>query len=331
MGWLTRMAGLTCDNLISVELITADSEIVHASAGENSDLFWALRGGGGNFGVVTRFEFQLHEVGPQVHLGFFFWPLESGLEVLRFVAELVDTLPWNTGVWVGGLSAPPAPFVPEQYHWMNGYAVLIAGFGSPEAHAGVVAPVQDLNRPLFQLVTSLPYTELQKLFDDGLPWGTLAYEKALYVDNLSDEVITVFSRSMPHKTSRLSIVPVFHLGGKYASTPDEETAFGGPRRNTWAFNITANCSTSEELRADRVWVRTFWDALVPHAAGSGSYVNFMSDLEEDRVRASYGAAKYERLAHIKARYDPNNLFRLNANIKPACHPLNTRARSGLSA
>ena len=316
MGWLTRLAGLSCDNLISAEIVLADGSVVRASAGEHEDLFWAIRGGGGNFGVVTEFEFALHEVGPLAQLGLFFWPADQGVEALRFSRDFVAGLPDGVGALIAGLSAPPAPFVPPEHQLAPGFALLVASWGSPEAHAELVAPVREALPPLFELVTPIPYAELQKMFDEGNAWGMHAYEKALYLDDLSDPVIEIFAEHLPRKASPLSFVPVFPLDGAYQEVGDDDTAFGGSRSARFVFNIAAVCPVAELLPADRAWVRSFWEALRPHASGAGSYVNFMTDVEEDRVRAAYGPAKYERLARIKADYDPDNVFHNNVNIKP---------------
>jgi hypothetical protein len=317
MGWLTGKAGLSADNLVSAEVVLADGRIVTASPDEHEDLLWAIRGGGGNFGVVTSLEFTLHQVGPLAQLALFFWPVEQGVDAMRFSRDFVAGLPDGTGVLIAGLSAPPAPFVPTEHQLKPGFALLVATWGSPEDHAALVAPVREAVPPLFELVTPIPYTELQKMFDEGNAWGMHAYEKALYLDELSDAVIDVFVRHLPKKASPLSFVPVFPLGGAYARVGDDETGFGGRRSAKFAFNIAAVCPVPELLEADRPWVRAFWEELRPHALGSGSYVNFMADLDEDRVRASYGEAKYARLARIKADYDPENVFHLNANIRPA--------------
>jgi hypothetical protein len=316
MGWLTRKAGLSADNLVSAEVVLADGQAVRASAEEHEDLFWALRGGGGNFGVVTEFEFALHEVGPLAQLGLFFWGADQGVEALRLSRDIVAGLPAGVGGLIAGLSAPPAPFVPQEHQLAPGFALLISSWGSPEEHAKIVAPVREALPPLFELVTPIPYTELQKMFDEGNAWGTFAYEKALYLDELSDEVIAIFADQVPRKASPLSFVPVFPLDGAYADVGEDDTAFGGSRSARFVFNIAAVCPVPELLEADRAWVRGFWDALRPHASGAGSYVNFMTDIEEDRVRAAYGAAKYDRLSRIKADYDPENVFHHNANIKP---------------
>jgi len=317
IGWLTRKAGLSCDNLVGADVVTADSRMVRASASENPDLLWALRGGGGNFGVVTRFEFALHNVGPMVNLGLFFWGLDRGTEALQFSRAFIRSLPADTTGFLGiGLSAPPAPFVPEQYHFLPGHALLVAGFSSTEEHAAAVARVRE-EAPLFEMVTPIPFVALQQMFNESAAWGTLGYEKALYLDGLSDAAITVIGEHAPKKSSPLSFCPTFTLTGAFLEKGDADTAFGGGRSEGFVFNISAAAPTPELYEADRAWVLAFWEAMRPHARGSGGYVNFLSEPDEDRVRASYGAEKYARLARLKTAWDPDNIFHLNANITPA--------------
>jgi FAD/FMN-containing dehydrogenase len=318
VGWLTKKAGLSCDNLVGAEVVTADSRIVHASASENGDLFWALRGGGGNFGVVTRFELALHPVGPMVNLGLFFWGLDRGTEALRFSRDFVSTLPREcAGFLAVALSAPPAPFVPEAHHFLPGHALLVVGFGTPDEHAACVDAVRAGLPPLFELVTPIPYVTLQQMFNESAAWGTLGYEKALYLDELSDAAIAVIAEHAPKKASPLSFCPTFLLTGAFLDKGDDDTAFGGARTEGLVFNISAAGPTQDLYEADRAWVRAFWDAMRPLATGSGGYVNFQADVDADRVRASYGAEKYARLARVKAEWDRDNVFHLNANIAPA--------------
>ncbi|HZN13174.1 MAG TPA: FAD-binding oxidoreductase [Acidimicrobiales bacterium] len=317
MGWLTRKCGLSCDNLTAAEVVTADGRILRASDDENGDLFWALRGGGGNFGVVTSFEFRLYDHNPLANLGMFFWTPEHGAEALRFAREFVKALPDGMGALIAGLSAPPMPFVPEQYHFTPGFALAIGGWGSAEDHARVVAPIRDAVEPAWELVTPIPYTELQKMFNESAPWGLLAYEKALYLQNLDDAVVDSFVAAMPKVTSPMTFCPVFPLDGAFHDTPEDATAFGGGRDAGWVFNMSAGAMAPDVLDVERTWVRALWDELRPNARDSGGYVNFLADADEERVRASYGAKKYDRLAQIKREYDPDNLFSHNANIKPA--------------
>jgi hypothetical protein len=204
MGWLTRKAGLAVDNLISAEVVTADGRILRASAEENSDLFWAVRGGGGNFGVVTAFEFTLHPVGPMVEFGLFFWSLERGTDVLRLTRDLFSTLPRDVNIIIAGVNAPPEPFVPEQHHLQPGYALLVTGFGSAQEHEAIVARIREELPPLFDLVTALPYVQLQQMFDEANAFGFRAYDKSLYLEDLSEDAITVVAEHLPGKASPLS-------------------------------------------------------------------------------------------------------------------------------
>ena len=321
VGWLTKAGGLSCDNLLAADVVTADGRTVRASPRENPDLFWGLTGGGGNFGIVTSFEFALHPVGPIVQLGLFFTGLETGTEALRFCRDYVESLPDNATSFLAiGASAPPEPFVPEEHRFKLGHALIVVGLGSPEDHAKAIAPARDGVKPLFELVTPIPFVALQQMFNESAHWGSLAYEKALYLDKLSEAAIAVIAEQAPKKNSPLSFVPTFQLDGRYRTKADADTAFGGSRSAGYVLNIAAHAppgSPRELYEADRAWVRNFWEAMRPHASGSGSYVNFMTDVEEDRVKASYGADKYARLARVKRQWDPDNAFHLNVNIKPA--------------
>ncbi|WP_434613811.1 FAD-binding oxidoreductase [Arthrobacter sp. A5] len=306
IGWLTSRAGLTCDNLISAEVVTADGRIVTASAQSNTDLYWALRGGGGNFGIVTTFEFALHEVPPLANVAMFFWDPEHGRDGLRFSRDLGATLPDDMGYLIAGFSAPPAPFVPPEYQGQPGFALVVANWGTAEEHEKALEP--------FRQMTPAPQWHM---FDESAPWGAYSYEKALYLDDLSDEAIDVLVEHLPRKASPLSFVPVFPLTGAFSRVADGDTAFGGSRNGKWVFNISASCPIPDMLPQEREWVRTFWSAMRSEAPGSGTYVNFLSDADDERVRASYGAEKYNRLAQLKAVWDPDNVFHRNANIRPA--------------
>ncbi|HEY0620180.1 MAG TPA: FAD-binding oxidoreductase [Kribbella sp.] len=316
MGWLSRKHGLSIDNLVSAQVVTADGQIRRAAEDENPELFWALRGGGGNFGVVTEFEFRLHEVGPIVHYGLLFWDLAQGAEVLRLARDVIAKLPRELNILIAALNAPPAPFVPEQHHFQPGYALTVTGFSSAEEHARVMADIRDALPPLFEFATPMPYAALQQLIDEANAWGFHCYDKGSYLEDLSDEAIQVITDQVPLKQSPLSVLLFFRLDEAYSEVGEDATAFSGGRSPRFAVFMIAVCPTPELLTAERVWIRTFWDALTPHTCGIGSYINVLSDADEDRVRASYGA-KYDRLAAIKAQYDPGNVFHRNANIKPA--------------
>lgn len=315
-GWLTGKAGLSSDNVLSAELVTADGQILQLSAEENPDLFWAIRGGGGNFGAVTSFEFRLHDVGPIIQFSLFFWPLEQGSEALRLAGQAIDGLPTDVGALVACVNAPPAPFVPEEHHFRPGYALLIASFGTPEEHTRLIDPVRAALPPLFEGVMPLPYVALQQLMDESAPWGIHAYEKAHYLDRLSDGVIDVVTDHVPRKNAPTSLALMFPMRGAYCAAGDSDTAFGGVRTPGFVFNMAGVTPDPAVLVAERAWVREFWDELRPHASPA-SYVNFMAEFDNDRVKAAYGPEKYARLARIKATYDPENIFHRGANIRPA--------------
>lgn len=319
MGWLSRKFGLSVDNLESAEVVLADGRVVRASADAHPDLFWALRGGGGNFGVVTEFEFRLHPVDPMVELGFFFWSLDQGAAALRLARDIATTLAPDLNVIVGAVNAPPEPFVPPEHHFAPGYVLLLTGFDGTPAHAAAVARIRAELPPTFDMVTPMPYVALQQMLDEGNAWGFHAYIKTTYVEDLSDGVIDVLTDRFPRKSSPMSVVLMYRLDGAFSQVPEDDTAFGGGRSGRFAVFVVGFAPSPELIAADRSWVRDTIDALRPFAVGDGSgYVNDLVEVhDDDRVRAAYGTAKYERLARIKAEYDPGNLFRLNANIKPA--------------
>jgi FAD/FMN-containing dehydrogenase len=307
---------MTIDNLVSAEVVLADGRCVRASADEHPDLWWALRGGGGNFGVVTEFEFRLHPVGPIVNLGLLFWDLARAGEALRVARDVVNGLPRDAGGIIVAMNAPPGPFVPAEHQFAPGVALVVVGFGTAEAHEALIAPAGAALRPSFEFAALLPYTAVQSMLDDAAPWGVHAYSKALYLDDLTDDAIDVVAERLPDKTSPMSVLPIFSLGGAFAEVGADETAFGGPRSARFAFNMDAVATDPQTLAADREWIRSLWDALRPFSSNTGGYVNFMAEYDGDRVRTAYGA-KYDRLARIKAEYDPGNVFHRNANIKPA--------------
>jgi hypothetical protein len=318
IGWLTHRIGLSCDSLVSAELVTADGRIVTAAADSHPDLFWALRGGGGNFGVVTKFEFALSEVPPLAQVGLFFWGPDHIGEALQFCRQFVAALPADCGTVISGITAPAAPFVPAASRGMTGIVLGVVGWGSADGHAAVVAPVrQTAPPPLWELVTPLPYVQLQQLFDEDSPPGVLAYEKSLYLDELTDEAIEILSAHIPLMSSPMSDTPIFPLTGAYRSVPDGATAFGGSRKGGWLVNMAAATKERDVYDAERARVRSFYEALRPHSTGPGSYVNLMTNPDEELVRDSYGPDKYRRLQSIKRLWDPDNIFHRNANIRPA--------------
>jgi len=316
MGWLARQAGLSIDNLVSAEIVTAEGQIRRVSAAENADLFWAIRGGGGNFGVVTEFEFQLHEVGPMVNFGMLFWTADQARQVFELANEVFRTLPSDINIVITGLSAPPAPFVPEQYHFVPGFAFAVAGFGSPEAHQALLERIRSALPPTFEMASPLPYVALQQMLDEGNAWGFHCYDKGLYIEDFSDEIISVITEHVPQKVSPLSVVIFYRLDAAYSAVADEATAFSGGRSPRYAVFIIGVCPAPEMFEPEREWVRTFWAGLNQFGL-SGAYVNALTEAPDDRVRAAYGPEKYERLTQLKRTYDPANVFHRNANILPA--------------
>ena len=291
--------------------------IQRAAADKNPDLFWAIRGGGGNFGVITEFEFRLHEVGPIVQVGLLFWGLDQGRNLLRLARRVIATLPRELNVLIAGLNAPPGLFVPEEHRLQPGYALVVAGFGSTGKHDEVVARIRQALPPLWEFVAPMPYVALQQMFDEANAWGFHDYAKGTYLPDLSDEVIEVVADHLPRKNSPLSALLLHRLDEAYSEAGEDDTAFSGGRSPRFGVFILAVCPTPQLLAADRAWTRSFWEALRPHSLSDGSYVNTGFEFEGDRVRAAYGPAKYERLAKIKGKYDPQNLFHHNANIQPA--------------
>ena len=319
MGWLTRMHGLSIDNLVSCEVVTADGRVLRAAPDENEELLWALKGGGGNFGVVTSFEFALHPVDPMIHFAIMFWALDQGRDALRQARAVISTLPRSVNIIVAGLNAPPEPFVPQEHQGKLGIGLLVAGFGSPEEHEQVLTRLRAMP-PLFEFVTPMPYVALQQMLDEANAWGQYDYDKGSYVEDLSDEIIEVVAEHLPRKTSPGSILLFYRLDGAYSAVDEEATAFSGGRSPRYSVFVIAVCPTSEVLAIDRAWVRGFHAALQPYGL-EGTYVNALTGGEDQAaIRDAYGKVKYERLAEVKRSYDPGNVFHRNANITPTGAP-----------
>jgi FAD/FMN-containing dehydrogenase len=315
VGWLTSQQGLSCDNLVEATLVAADGRIVTVSDQAHPDLMWALRGAGTNFGVVTELVFALHEVNPLANFGLFFWRAEDAADPLAFAQAHLHDLPDGMGAAIAAMSAPPEPFVPEEHRGRPGVAVMVVGWGSPEEHAAAVAPLRERG-PLFELVTPIPYAVLQQTLDNAEPWGIRAYAKSLNFEDLPEEAIGILLDRLPHRRSPMTYVPMIMLRGRFRQVADDATAWGSSRRTRWAVALLALAPDEESHTADRAWVRDLWEALRPYASAEGAYLNFESETDERRVRASYGEEKFRRLAALKAEWDPDNVFRHNPNIPP---------------
>jgi hypothetical protein len=314
IGWLQRKYGLTIDQLLSVDLITAEGELVKASESENADLFWGIRGGGGNFGIVTEFEFRLNPLGPNVVAGPVFWPIEESPNVLRFYRDWIAAAPDDLMTIVIHRKAPPLPFIPPELHGKPVVAVVCCYAGSVEEGEEVVAPLKAFGSPVLDLCEPKPFLEHQSMFDPSFPHGQWYYMRACDVAELSDEVIDITVEHAMRIRSPLTAFPIWQMGGAISRVGEDETAFSG-RGAGHTFNITAATAGPDGFDEEREWVRDFWSALEPHHT-SGVYVNFLMNEGEQRVREAYGKEKYDRLKALKRRYDPDNLFRLNQNIPP---------------
>jgi FAD/FMN-containing dehydrogenase len=315
IGWLMRKHGATVDNLLSADVVTAEGNLVRASGEENPDLFWAIRGGGGNFGIVTSFEYRLHPVGPIVLAGPVFHLLEDAPEVLRFYREFIAAAPDELTTIFELSVAPPAPFLPEEVHGKQVVMIGACYAGSPDVGAEVVRPLKQFGRPIVDLLEPKPYTALQSMFDPMVPHGWHRYWKSVELPPLTDTGINTLVEHAPAITSPKSYCIVFQLGGALARVGEDETAFS---QRDAAHNVNINAVwTEDDPDAERhvAWARDFFGALQPHAGGR-VYVNFLGDEGGSRVRQAYGARTYERLVEVKRTYDPTNFFRLNQNIEP---------------
>jgi FAD/FMN-containing dehydrogenase len=317
LGYLTRRFGWSADNLKEVEVVTADGQIRITNRDEDADLFWALRGGGGNFGVVTRFTFLLHEVGPIVTGGLVVWSAERADEVLATYRDLTESAPRELTALVALRQAPPAPFLPEKWHGKPIVGLVVCHSGAdPETD---LTPVRALGDPIVDLVTEKPYAEQQSMSDGMEPTGNHHYWKTEYLGGLSAEFLDTFRDSALKVTSPLSDSIVIHLAGALNERADDDGAVGNrDARYMTAFagQWPADVPDDEHV----AWVREAWTSVRPFSTG-GNYLNFQTaDEEEQRIRATYGA-NMDRLVKVKEEYDPYNLFRTNRNVRP-------RARAG---
>jgi FAD/FMN-containing dehydrogenase len=313
IGWIMRKHGLSIDQLISVDVVTATGEFVRASAEENADLFWGLRGGGGNFGIVTEFEFRCVPLGTQVLAGPIIWPMEKSADVLRFYRDWVAEAPDELMTIVVHRKAPPLDFIPVEFQGKPVVVVICCWVGDPEEGERVLRPLRRFSSPVVDVCVLKPYLAHQAMFDPAFPHGRWYYFKACDVAGLTDEIIDITAEHSLRIASPLTSFPIWQLGGAVSRVADGETAFHG-RSAGFAFNIGACTEGRDGFEEEREWVRDFWSALAPWH--QGVYVNFLGDEGADRVRQAYGPEKYDRLQRLKRTYDPDNFFRLNQNIPP---------------
>jgi FAD/FMN-containing dehydrogenase len=313
IGWLVRKCGLTCDNLVGADIVTADGQYLHVSEDEHPELLWALRGGGGNFGVVTSFELRMHEVGPTVFAGLVFYPGEEAERVLHGFRAATAGAPDELSTVVNLTTAPPLPFLPPEVHGKPIIAVLGVWSGRPEDGDAATRPFRELAPVVVDLFSPMPYVGMQTLLDPLYPRGMWNYFRSAFFSELDDatagSVVEAYSR-VPNALSELHI---HHLGGAVGRVPADATAFA-TRDREFILNVVARTPDAGGYDGVVEWARAATAALGPDAA---TYVNFTGEADEDRVRASYPAATYERLVAVKDRYDPTNLFHLNQNIRPS--------------
>jgi FAD/FMN-containing dehydrogenase len=311
LGWLHRAWGLTIDNLVSADVVTADGKLLSASKDENDDLFWALRGGGGNFGIVTSFEFQCRKFGPTALAGIVMHPIDRAREVLDFYREYTASAPDEVTAFALLRMAPPAPFVPKEFHGAPIAAIIACYAGSPDEGAEAIRPIKEWGEPIVDALVPKPFVVHQSMFDAGQPPGGYYYWKSHYFDTLSDEALDLIVKQGAAITSPMSILATVHLAGAVSRVGDHDTAYPN-RQAPYVMNVNGSWADPSTNETNIAWVRETWDALAPHATGA-RFANFEA---EDQALAIYGGDKYQHLVEIKNKYDPQNLFRLNQNIKP---------------
>jgi FAD/FMN-containing dehydrogenase len=313
IGWLERKYGLTIDQLLSVDLVAADGRRVTASADENSELFWGVRGAGPNFGVVTDFEFRLNPVGPEVLAGAVVWRTQDSPEVMRFYRDWIEDVPDELTTIVMHRRAPPLPLLPAE---IRGQPVVLVGCcyaGPLDEGERVLEPLRRFGHPVADFCAWKPFVDHQAMFDATFPHGRWYYFQSRDVARLSDKLIDTTAEHMMRIESPHSGSPIFHLGGAVARAEAGDTAFRG-RSAAHTININAVAEDAAGFEREREWVRSYWRALEPYEAGV--YVNFLMDEGEARVRAAYGDDAFGRLRALKRTWDPDNFFRLNQNIPP---------------
>jgi FAD/FMN-containing dehydrogenase len=315
LGWLMRKHGLTVDNLLAAQVVTADGDVLRASEREHPDLFWALRGGGGNFGVVTSFDFRLHPVGPEILAGPILWDADHAGEVLRFYRDFIRDAPDELGTAVRFGTAPPLPAIPEELHWRPVVIVTSCYAGPVEEAEAVLRPLRAFGTPLLDLVEPTRYVDHQSGVDSTVCHGWKYHWKSTYLPELGDDLVDVVTEHAFAASSPRSYVLLFHLGGAVGRVPTDDTAFGG-RQASHAVTLDAVWRPGED-HGDRdvAWTRRFFASL--NRFRDGVYVNFLgTDEDPGRVLEAYGDAAYYRLAGVKAMYDPDNVFHHNQNIAP---------------
>ena len=311
IGWLVRKHGLTCDSLLSAKIVTADGQLLTASADKNPDLFWGIRGGGGNFGIVTEFTFGLYPV-KQVIGGMILYPAASASDVFRFYRDLISAAPDELTTMLALLPAP-APFLSKKIQNIPLVAVHVCYSGPPDTGEKILKPLRSFGEPVQDLIDIIPFQEMQSLLDAGAPPGLLNYWKSSYLKNLNDGCIKEILLYFNKVPSPLTQIHIQHLQGAMSRVGEDETAFSH-RSALCVLNIVSKWIDPADNEKNTKWTRDLSAALEPYAAGA--YINFMGDEGQDRVKAAYSPKNYNRLVQLKNTYDPANFFSLNQNIRP---------------
>jgi FAD/FMN-containing dehydrogenase len=312
-GYLTRRYGWTCDNLVSMEVVTAAGEILTASASENTELYWCLRGGSGNFGIVTSFEYKLYPVGPEVMAGAIAWRGEDAKEVLSFYRELTAKSPRELTCVVALRIAPPAPWLPKEIHGKPIIAMFVCHTGRPEDGERAVAPIKAFGKPVADILVRRPYAQMQSLLDGTQPKGRRYYWKSDYISAIEPALLDTLIDHAAHIPSQHSAVILFQLGGALNELAADVSPVGN-RDAKYVCNITSSWEASADDKANVDWTRQCWEAIRPFSTG-GAYVNFLTEDEgQERIAAAYGKATLDRLSALKQKLDPHNLFRHTKSI-----------------
>jgi FAD/FMN-containing dehydrogenase len=314
-GWLERKFGLTCDSLAKVELVTADGRKVVASDEENPELFWGVRGGGGNFGIVTAFHFRLHELPPSILAGLLVYPAAVGRELARFYRDFLLNAPDEVGGGLAFITAPPAPFVPPEVQGHPVIGVVVTYAGPVAEGEKVLAPLREFGPPAIDLIEPMPYTAAQQLIEPGNPAGMHNYWTADFYDTLPDDALDILVEHATQPVSPLTQVILIPSGGAIARVPEDAMAFG-QRHSEWNIHYLSMWPDPADTATNIEWTKALSGAMKPYAAG-GVYLNFIGDEGQERVESGYGREKYRRLQALKREWDPDNLFCHNQNIKPA--------------
>ena len=312
-GWLSRKYGMTVDNLLSADVATAEGSQVRASASENDDLFWGLRGGGGNFGIVTRFEFQLHSVGPDVLSGLIVFPFEQAKSVLTQFARFTETMPDELNVWMVTRKAPPLPFLPASVHGKEMVALAICYAGDPTKGKKLIEPLRGFGTAHGEHIGVQPYTAWQQAFDPLLTKGSRNYWKSHNFSRLNDGAIGTIIEYASMLPSPHCEIFIGTIGGQTGRMAPEAMAYSSRDAN-YVMNVHGRWETAAEDERCIAWAREFFAKSQPFASG-GAYINFLTQEESGRIEFAYGKS-YGRLAKLKKKYDPTNFFRMNQNIKP---------------